>query len=44
MSELINAFLIKFNRYGNAVPTLAKYDLGNSKNIKNFILKDVKVI
>ena len=44
MSELINKFFIKFNRCGDAVHTLAKYDLGNSKNIKNFIFKDVIVI
>ena len=43
MSELINKFLKKNKSKVNPLNTLAKYDLGNVKNIKNFSIKDFKV-
>lgn len=43
MSELINKFLKKNISKVNPLNTIAKYDLGNIKNIKNFSIKNFKV-
>ena len=44
MSDLINIFIKKNKSKVNPISTLAKYDLGNIKDIKNFTIKDLKVI
>lgn len=44
MSELINIYLKKNNKCGNTLSTLAKYDLGNVKDVKNFFIKEIEVI
>lgn len=44
MSDLINIFFVNFKKFGYPLNTLAKYDLGNTKEIKNFFLKDIKEI
>ena len=43
MSDLINIFIKKNKKKVNPISTLAKYDLGNIKDIKNFTIKDLKV-
>ena len=44
MSDLINLFIKRNKKKVKPITTLTKYDLGNIKNIKNFIIKDLKVI
>ena len=44
MSDLINIFIKKNKKKVKPISTLAKYDLGNIKDIKHFTIKDLKVI